>query len=90
MDLPGGEVEKRPIVPTGSGARDVGVFSSHAEEHPTVESAINHGEHRGLSRVYAYGTEGFKRVVALVILSANLYRLGSIIQSRAGTTQIIY
>ena len=57
-------------------------FQKARKQHPAVESAINHLEHRGLDRVYSYGVEGFKRTVALAILSANLYRLGSLVRNQ--------
>ena len=57
-------------------------FQAGRKQHPAVESAINHLEHRGLDRVYSYGADGFKRAVALAIMTANLSRLGSLLRSR--------
>ncbi len=57
-------------------------FKTARKQHPAVESAINHLEHRGLNRVYSYGSDGFKRTVALAVLCANCCRLGSLVRNK--------
>lgn len=61
----------------------------HAEEfvrarrkHSAVESGINALEHHGLDRCPDHGIIGFKRYVALSVLSRNLQILGHIIQQK--------
>ena len=51
-------------------------------QHPAVESAINHLEHRGLDRVRSRGADGFAHTVALSILAANVHRIGVLVRQR--------
>ena len=60
-------------------------FARARKQHPTVESAINHLEHHGLDRVRAKGAEEFARTVGLTIVSANLQRLGRMLQKSEKT-----
>ncbi len=57
-------------------------FVSARRAHPAIESAINGLEHRGLDRVRTHGADGFARTVALAVLSANLHRIGLLLQRR--------
>ena len=57
-------------------------FAAARRQHPAVESAINHLEHRGLDRVRTRGADGFARTVALSVLAANLHRLGRLLRQR--------
>ena len=57
-------------------------FAKARKQHPAVESAINHLEHRGLDRVRTKGAEGFERTVGLSILAANVHRLGRLLQQQ--------
>ena len=57
-------------------------FANARRQHPAVESAINHLEHRGLDRVRNRGKAGFERTVALAILAANCHRVGALLQER--------
>ena len=54
-------------------------FRKARRQHSAVESAINGLEHNGLDRCPDHGIDGFKRYVALGILSRNLQRIGSIL-----------
>ena len=54
-------------------------FQAACQQHPAVESAINHLEHCGLGRVRAHGRRGFERAV---VLSANFKRLGRLLRDR--------
>ena len=54
-------------------------FRAARRQHPAVESAINHLEHRGLDRVGSRGADGFERTVTLSVLGANIHRLGRIL-----------
>ncbi len=40
-------------------------FAEARRQHPAVESAINHLEHRGLDRVRSHGRDGFARTAGL-------------------------
>ena len=55
---------------------EVQAFAEARHQHPAVESAINHLEHRGLDRVRSHGADGFAHTVALSILAANVHRTG--------------
>ena len=57
-------------------------FAEARRQHPAVESAINHLEHRGLDRVRSHGADGFAHTVALSILAANLHRIGLLVRRR--------
>ena len=57
-------------------------FQAARQQHPAIESAINHLEHCGLDRVRDHGRRGFARAVALSVLAANVKRLGRIIRDR--------
>ncbi len=55
------------------------VFQQKRRAHSAVESNINQLEHNGLDRCPDKGVHGFKRYVALGILSYNLHRMGKIL-----------
>ena len=57
-------------------------FAEARRQHPAVESAINHLEHRGLDRVRSRGADGFAHTVALSILAANVHRIGVLVRQR--------
>jgi IS5 family transposase len=54
-------------------------FKQARRQHSAVESAINALEYCGLDRCRDHGIDGFKRYVALAILSRNLKRLGTLL-----------
>lgn len=54
-------------------------FRRARRQHSAVESAINALEYNGLDRCPDHGIEGFKRYIALGILSRNLQRIGTIL-----------
>ncbi len=51
-------------------------FVKVRQQHPAVESALNHLKRRGLDRVRTHGKDGFQRTVALAVAAANLDRIG--------------
>lgn len=51
-------------------------------KHSAVESAINALENHGLDRCLDHGINGFKRYVALAVLSRNIQILGNMIQQK--------
>ncbi len=55
------------------------IFRKARRQHSAVESAINALEHNGLDRCPDHGIDGFKRYVALGVLSRNLQRIGAIL-----------
>ncbi len=57
-------------------------FAEARRQHPAVESAINHLEHRGLDRIRSHGRDGFARTAALAALAANCCRLGRLLLKR--------
>lgn len=54
-------------------------FQRLRRRHSAVESAINALEAHGLDRCPDHGIDGFKRYVALSVVSRNLHRLGAIL-----------
>ena len=60
-------------------------FKQARRQHSAVESAINALEHCGLDRCRDHGIDGFKRYVALAILSRNLKRLGTLLIQKERT-----
>lgn len=52
------------------------------KQHSAVESAINALESHGLQRCRDHGIVGFKRYVALAVLSRNIQRLGAILRQQ--------
>ena len=58
-------------------------FVARRRRHPGVESAIHALESHGLDRVRTHGRAGFERTVGILILAANLHRLGRLLQQRA-------
>jgi transposase, IS5 family len=54
-------------------------FRKARRQHSAVESAIHALEHSGLDRCFDHGINGFKRYVALGVVSRNLQRVGSIL-----------
>ena len=57
-------------------------FVQARRKHSGVESAINALENHGLDRCLDHGIYGFKRYVALAVLSRNFQILGNIIQKQ--------
>jgi hypothetical protein len=57
-------------------------FRELRRKHSAVESAINTLENHGLDRCPDHGIIGFKRYVALAVLSRNLQNLGNIIHEK--------
>lgn len=58
-------------------------FVQGRRRHAAVESAINALEVHGLDVCPDHGLDGFKRYVALAVVSRNLQKLGAILQCRA-------
>ena len=58
-------------------------FAAMRRQHPSVESAINNLEHRGLDRVRSKGRKGFARTVALAVVALNVHRLGRVLRQQA-------
>lgn len=54
-------------------------FKQARRQHPAIESAINALEVHGLDVCPDHGIAGFKRYVALAVLTRNLHRLGDIV-----------
>jgi hypothetical protein len=52
-------------------------------QHSAVESAINALEVHGLDTCPDHGIDGFERYVALAVVSRNLQKLGTMLQSEA-------
>ena len=57
-------------------------FAEARRQHPGVESAINNLNQRGLSLIRTHGEEGFVRTVALVVVAANVHRLGLLLKQK--------
>jgi hypothetical protein len=55
-------------------------FIAYRHQHAAVESAINALENHGLDRCLDFGLDGFKRYVALAVLSRNIQLLGAMIR----------
>jgi len=53
-------------------------FQQAKKQHSAVESAINALEVHGLDKCLDHGIDGFKRYVALAVLSRNIQKLGAI------------
>ena len=58
-------------------------FIQARRKHSAVESAINALENHGLDRCPDHGITGFKRYVALAVLTRNIQILGNIVQQKA-------
>jgi transposase, IS5 family len=58
-------------------------FVQGRRRHAAVESAINALEVHGLDVCPDHGLDGFKRYVALAVVSRNLQKLGALLQGRA-------
>jgi len=57
-------------------------FKKARHKHAAVESAINALEVHGLDTCKDYGIEGFKRYVALAVMTRNIHRIGAILHQR--------
>ena len=57
-------------------------FSRLRKQHSAVESAINALEVHGLDKCLDHGIEGFKRYVAMAVVSRNIQRLGAIVRQQ--------
>jgi len=57
-------------------------FKKLRRQHSAVESSINGLDHTGLDKCYDHGIAGFKRCVALSILSRNIHTLGKLIREK--------
>ncbi len=51
-------------------------FVAARRQHPAMKSAINNLNHRELRLVRTHGAVGFARTVALVMVAANMHRIG--------------
>lgn len=58
------------------------MFRKARRKHSAVESAIHALEVHGLDQCPDHGIDGFKRYVALAIVSRNIQRIGAILQKR--------
>ena len=58
-------------------------FKKLRHKHSAVESDINRLEHHGLDRCLDKGLKAFKRYCALVVVAANLHKLGNVLQEKA-------
>ena len=65
-------------------------FVDARQQHSAVESAINALGVHGLDMCRDHGIVGFKRYVALAVLSRNIQRLGAIVRSLAATKRSSY
>lgn len=54
-------------------------FTQARRAHSAVESAINALEVHGLDKCPDHGIDGFKRYVALAIVTRNIHRIGDIL-----------
>ena len=57
-------------------------FRKARKQHPAVESAINALEVHGLDRCRDHGIDGFKRYVALAVVTRNIHRIGDVLHKR--------
>lgn len=57
-------------------------FKAARRKHSAVESAINALENHGLDRCPDHGIEGFKRYVALAVVSRNIQIIGHMLQQK--------
>lgn len=55
-------------------------FKKARQKHSAVESAINALEVHGLDKCRDHGIDGFKRYVALAVVTRNIHRIGAILQ----------
>ena len=60
-------------------AEQIPSFVKARRAHSAVESAINALEVHGLDRCPDHGIDGFKRYVALAVLTRNIHRIGAIL-----------
>lgn len=58
------------------------IFKKARHKHSAVESAINALEVHGLDQCPDHGIDGFKRYVALAIVTRNIHRIGDIITKK--------
>jgi IS5 family transposase len=58
-------------------------FVTSRRKHAAVESAINALENHGLDRCPDHGLHGFKRYVALAVLSRNIQKVGALLRQKA-------
>ena len=58
-------------------------FAAMRRQHPTVESAINNLEQRGLDRVRVNGSDRFVQTAALSVVALNLHRIGRLLREKA-------
>ena len=57
-------------------------FKKAAHKHSAVESAINALEVHGLDKCRDWGVDGFKRYVALSVITRNIHRIGELLYQR--------
>ena len=57
-------------------------FAEARRQHPAVESAINNLNQRGLSLIRTHGEDGYVRTVALIVVAANVHRLGQLVKKK--------
>lgn len=56
--------------------------------HSTIEANINALEHHGLNKCPDKGIRGFKKYIALGVISYNLHQLGKLLYQKAKATQV--
>ena len=59
------------------------LFVASRRQHAAVESAINALENHGLDQCRDHGLHGFKRYVALAVLSRNIQIIGALVRQKA-------
>ena len=57
-------------------------FKEARRQHPAAESAINKLNQRGLFLIRTHSEAGFVRTVALVVVAANVHRLGQLVKTK--------
>ena len=57
-------------------------FIKARHQHSAIESAINALEVHGLDKCPDHGIRGFKRYVALAVVTRNIHRIGAILWQR--------
>ena len=58
-------------------------FKKAQRKHSAVESAINALEVHGLDKCKDHGIDGFKRYVALAVVTRNIHRIGALLHQKA-------
>jgi len=84
-----GEIVEMPVMPkkgrpnkAEQAEEGSETFKKLRRQHSSVESSINGLDHTGLDKCYDHGITGFKRCIALSILSRNIHTLGKLIREK--------